>query len=63
MNFSEPFESEPSVIVAPEKISDQGGCVGNYTDAVIGYPENITTTGFDLRVGGSPFRGSCGTWE
>ena len=56
MNFSEPFDGTPSVMVAPEKISDLSGCVSYLTDAVVAYPENISSTGFDLRVGGSPFR-------
>ena len=44
------------MVVAPEKISDQAGCVGYITDKVVGFAENITSTGFDLRVGGSPFQ-------
>lgn len=49
-------------MVAPEKISDIAGCVGYETDKVLAYAENISTTGFDLRVYGSPETGSCGTY-
>lgn len=63
MNFSEPFNGTPAVIVAPEKISDIGGCVFYKTDKVLAYAENISSTGFDLRVYGSPVTGTCGTWD
>lgn len=59
--FTTPFSSPPQVIVTPEQASNQGGCVGNATDLVIAYPENITATGFRLRVAGSPMSGgACG---
>lgn len=62
VNFSEPFLVPPSVVVAPEKISDIADCVNYKTDKVLAYAENISSTGFDLRVYGSPVTGSCGTY-
>lgn len=63
MNFSEPFNGIPSVLVAPEKISDKTGCINYKTDKVIAYAENISSTGFDLRVRGSPVTGNCPAWD
>ncbi|MBI4371655.1 MAG: hypothetical protein HY552_05090 [Elusimicrobia bacterium] len=61
--FSQPFTSTPHVLVTPENISNQGGCVGGATDKVVAYPANMTRTGFRLYVGGSPDAGSCGAWN
>ena len=49
------------MLVVPEKVSDIAGCANYRTDKVVGYAENISSTGFDLRVGGSPLSSStCG---
>ena len=44
VNFSESFNGTPSVIVAPEKISDKTGCINYKTDKVLAYAENISST-------------------
>jgi hypothetical protein len=57
--FTEPFSAPPHVIVVPETVSQQGGCVAGATDKVVSYPTNITATGFTLVGAGSP-DGTCG---
>ncbi len=62
ITFSTSFSSTPNVIVAPENVSNQGGCVGGATDQVLCFPSGITNSGFTLSCSGSPFA-SCGTSE
>ncbi len=61
--FQATFTAPPAVVVVPEDVSQQGGCVGGATDKVVAYPSNITKTGFTLNIGGSPEAGSCGGFE
>ena len=63
IEFSQPFDSPPHVIVTPEHVSQQGGCVGGATDSVSAFPTDITKTGFKLWAYGSPSGGSCGTYN
>lgn len=60
ITFSTPYASAPHVIVAPEHISPQGGCVGGATDQVLCLPQTIDATGFTLSCSGSPVGTSCG---
>lgn len=61
--FPTPFASPPHVLVTPELVSNQTGCVGQATDQTSAYPTNITTTGFRLWANGSPENGTCGAYE
>ena len=63
ISFPAPFLSPPNVLVSPEHVSAQGGCVGGTTDAVACYPSNITSSGFRLSCGGSPAWGACGDYS
>ena len=62
ISFPTPFATPPNVLVSPEHVSDQGGCVGGSTDAVICYPSNVSTNGFRLSCGGSPAWDACGAY-
>jgi hypothetical protein len=61
--FPTAFSAPPHVIVTPENVSNQGGCVGGATDKVLAYPENITTTGFTVVGAGSPAGGGCSGYD
>lgn len=60
VKFPKRFANTPHVLVSPEKVSDQGGCVRGGTDAIVAYPSRITKAGFRLFVSGSPVSGNCG---
>lgn len=62
VTFPTPFSTPPQVMVTPNLISAQGGCVGGATDQVRAIAANITTTGFKMYCSGSP-EDSCGVYE
>jgi hypothetical protein len=53
--FSQPFASQVHVMVFFTEVPDyvHSPCAGNVTDRWIGYPENISNTGFRLWASGS----------
>ncbi len=61
ITFATPFDSVPTVATAYARLFEPSGCLQSATDAEKVFATNVTTHGFRLWSGGSPFTGnSCG---